>query len=162
MAPCTMGWALPHWSLIEIMSYTWISWRYFFNWGSIFFDVSSCVKLTKPASTDIYLQSLQRGHLPFSKCPGASWVFWFHSKRKPDSFWNSLMPRQGGWVDRWWGWCLCLAFCRSPLFFGTSMKPRLLTATHRRKNSVSSLEVLWNLPPFSPSAAHSSFWFILK
>jgi hypothetical protein len=33
MAPPTMSWALPHWSLIEKMPYSWISWRHFLNWG---------------------------------------------------------------------------------------------------------------------------------
>ena len=41
MAPPTMGWALPHWSLIEEIPYNWISWRHFLNWGSLFYDDSS-------------------------------------------------------------------------------------------------------------------------
>ena len=37
-------WALPTWSLIERMSYSWISWRHFLNWSSFLCDNSSCVK----------------------------------------------------------------------------------------------------------------------
>jgi hypothetical protein len=39
--------AFPPWSLIEKMSYSWISWRHFLNWSSFFCDNSSCVKLTQ-------------------------------------------------------------------------------------------------------------------
>jgi hypothetical protein len=43
MAPPTIGWALPHWSLIEKMCYSWISWRHFINWGSFLSDdISLC------------------------------------------------------------------------------------------------------------------------
>jgi len=31
MAPCTMGWALPHQTLFKEVPYSWISWRYFLN-----------------------------------------------------------------------------------------------------------------------------------
>jgi hypothetical protein len=37
----------PPWSLIEKMSYSWISWRHFLNWSSFLCDNSSCVKLTQ-------------------------------------------------------------------------------------------------------------------
>jgi len=40
MAPPTMGWTLPHWSLIKKMPYSWISWRHFLNWGSFLCDNS--------------------------------------------------------------------------------------------------------------------------
>jgi hypothetical protein len=39
--------ALPPWSLIEKMPYSWISWRHFLNWSSFLCDNSSCVKLTQ-------------------------------------------------------------------------------------------------------------------
>jgi hypothetical protein len=39
--------AFPHWSLIEKMPYSWISWRHFLNWSSFSCDNSSCVKLTQ-------------------------------------------------------------------------------------------------------------------
>ena len=52
MAPTTMGWALPPWSLVEKMPYIWISWRQFLNWGSFLCDNSSlCQVDTKPART---------------------------------------------------------------------------------------------------------------
>jgi hypothetical protein len=35
-----MGWAFPGWTLMENMSYSWISWRHFLNRGS-FYDDSS-------------------------------------------------------------------------------------------------------------------------
>jgi hypothetical protein len=38
--------ALPTWSLIEKMPYSWISWRHFLNWSSFLCGNSSCVKLT--------------------------------------------------------------------------------------------------------------------
>ena len=44
--------AFPPWSLIEKMSYSWISWRHFPNWSSFLCDNSSlCQVDTKPAST---------------------------------------------------------------------------------------------------------------
>jgi hypothetical protein len=39
--------ALPPWSLIKKMPYSWISWRHFLNWSSFLYDKSSCVKLTQ-------------------------------------------------------------------------------------------------------------------
>jgi hypothetical protein len=39
--------ALPPWSLIEKMPYSWISWRHFLNWNSFLCDNSSCVKVTQ-------------------------------------------------------------------------------------------------------------------
>jgi hypothetical protein len=36
-----MGWALPPWSLVEKMSYSWISWRHFLKGGSFLCDNSS-------------------------------------------------------------------------------------------------------------------------
>jgi hypothetical protein len=36
-----MDWALSHWSLIEKMPYSCISWRHFLNWGSYLSDDSS-------------------------------------------------------------------------------------------------------------------------
>lgn len=51
MASPTMGWALSHWSLIQKMPYSWISWRHFLNWGSFLSDDSSLCEIdTKPAS----------------------------------------------------------------------------------------------------------------
>ena len=50
MAPFTMNWALPHWSLIEKMPYSWVSWKHCLNWGS-FFDDSRWVKLTQSQHT---------------------------------------------------------------------------------------------------------------
>ena len=41
MALPTMGWALPHWWLIVKMPYSWIVWRYVFNWGSFLSSDSS-------------------------------------------------------------------------------------------------------------------------
>jgi hypothetical protein len=41
MAPPTLGWALPPWSLIEEMPYSWISWRHFLKGGSCLCDNSS-------------------------------------------------------------------------------------------------------------------------
>jgi len=41
MAPLIMGWALPPWSLVEKMPYSWVSWRHFLNWGSFLWDNSS-------------------------------------------------------------------------------------------------------------------------
>jgi hypothetical protein len=41
MTPPTMGWALPPWSLIEKMPYSWISWRHFLTWSSFLCDSSS-------------------------------------------------------------------------------------------------------------------------
>jgi len=53
MAPPIVGGVLPHWSLIEKMPYSWISWRHFLNWGSFLSDDSSlCQVDTKPASAD--------------------------------------------------------------------------------------------------------------
>jgi hypothetical protein len=46
MAPPTMDWALPPWSPIEKMSYSWISWRHFLKGGSFLCDNSNWVKLT--------------------------------------------------------------------------------------------------------------------
>ena len=37
----TMGWSLPHWSLICKMPYSWISLRHFLNWGFFLSDDSS-------------------------------------------------------------------------------------------------------------------------
>jgi hypothetical protein len=52
ITPPTMGWALPPWSLIEKMPYSWISWRHFLKGGSFLCDNSSlCQVDTKPAST---------------------------------------------------------------------------------------------------------------
>jgi hypothetical protein len=45
MAPPTMAWALPTWSLIEKMSYSWISWRHFLKGGSFLCDNSSLHQL---------------------------------------------------------------------------------------------------------------------
>jgi hypothetical protein len=36
MAPPSMGWAFLHWSLIEKMPYSWISWRHFLKGGYFF------------------------------------------------------------------------------------------------------------------------------
>jgi hypothetical protein len=41
MTPPTMGWALPHPSLIEKMLYRWISWRHFLTGGSFLCGDSS-------------------------------------------------------------------------------------------------------------------------
>jgi len=41
MAPPTMGWVLPPWSLVEKMPYSWVSWRHFLNWGSFLCDNST-------------------------------------------------------------------------------------------------------------------------
>ena len=46
MAPPTVGWALPYWSLNEKMLYSWVSWRHFLNGGSFLSDDSGCFKLT--------------------------------------------------------------------------------------------------------------------
>jgi hypothetical protein len=37
----SLGWALPSWSLIEKMPYSWISWRHFLKGGSFLWDNSS-------------------------------------------------------------------------------------------------------------------------
>jgi hypothetical protein len=50
MAPPTMGWALPTWSLIEKMPYSWISQRHFLKGGSFLCDNSSYVKMTHKTS----------------------------------------------------------------------------------------------------------------
>jgi hypothetical protein len=42
--------ALPPWSLIEKLPYSWISWRHFLNWSSFLCGNSSCVKLTPKTS----------------------------------------------------------------------------------------------------------------
>jgi hypothetical protein len=39
--------ALPAWSLIEKMPFSWISWRHFFTWSSFLCDNYSCIKLTQ-------------------------------------------------------------------------------------------------------------------
>ena len=41
VAPPTESWACLHWSLIEKMPCSWLSWRHFFNWGSFLADDSS-------------------------------------------------------------------------------------------------------------------------
>jgi hypothetical protein len=41
MEPPTMGWTLSRQSLIEKIPYSWISWRHFLSWGSLFLDDSS-------------------------------------------------------------------------------------------------------------------------
>ena len=41
MTPPTMGWALPHWSVIEKMPHSWVSWKHFLNWGPFLSDDSS-------------------------------------------------------------------------------------------------------------------------
>jgi hypothetical protein len=41
MAPPTIGWVLSPWTLIEKMSYSWISWRHFLTWSSFLCDNSS-------------------------------------------------------------------------------------------------------------------------
>lgn len=56
MAPPTMDWDLPHWSLIKKMPYslpyTLILWRHFLSWGSLLSDDSSlCQADIKLAST---------------------------------------------------------------------------------------------------------------
>ena len=45
MASPTMGWSLPHWSLIEKMPCSWILWRHFLNWGSFLSDESSLFRV---------------------------------------------------------------------------------------------------------------------
>jgi len=49
-APPTMVWALPPWPLIEKMSYSWVSWRHFHNWGFFSVMTPACVKLTHKTS----------------------------------------------------------------------------------------------------------------
>lgn len=54
ITPPILGWALPHWTLIEKMPYSWISWWHFLNWGSFFwwfYLVQSWY--TKPISTTL-------------------------------------------------------------------------------------------------------------
>jgi len=41
MLQSTMGWTLPPWSLVEKISYSWVSWRHFLNWDCFFCDNSS-------------------------------------------------------------------------------------------------------------------------
>jgi hypothetical protein len=43
--------AFPPWSLIEKMTYSWISWRHFLNWSSFLCDFQLCQVDTKLAST---------------------------------------------------------------------------------------------------------------
>ena len=38
MTPHTIGWVLPHCSLLEKQPYSWISWRHFLNWCSFLSD----------------------------------------------------------------------------------------------------------------------------
>ena len=68
----TVGCALPHWSLIEKMSYSWISWRHFLNWGSFFSDdltlcqadAKSASQLESPQLLQLQdLDSYQNAHL---------------------------------------------------------------------------------------------------
>jgi hypothetical protein len=66
MAPPTMGWALPPWSLIEKLPFSWISLRHFLTGGSFLCDNSSlCQVDNKSASIDskllIYVQSNSQG-----------------------------------------------------------------------------------------------------
>jgi hypothetical protein len=48
VAPPTMGWALPDWSLIEKMTYSWISWGHFLKGGSFLCDNSSLCQVDTP------------------------------------------------------------------------------------------------------------------
>ena len=50
--PLTVGWTLPHWSLIKKTPYSQILWRHFLNWGSLLSgDFGLCQVGIKPAST---------------------------------------------------------------------------------------------------------------
>jgi hypothetical protein len=54
-------WALPSWSLIEKMPYSWISWRHFPNWSSFLCDNSS------PCQVDTQNQRVQPSYKDLSK-----------------------------------------------------------------------------------------------
>ena len=59
MAPPTMGWALPIWSLVEKMPYSWILWRHFPNWGFFLCDNSSLCQV-QYSNAIIYLDSARK------------------------------------------------------------------------------------------------------
>jgi len=47
----TMGWALPHQSLVKEMPYSWILWRHFLNLGFLFSDSTVCQVAIRVATT---------------------------------------------------------------------------------------------------------------
>jgi hypothetical protein len=56
IAPPIMAWALPPWSLIEEMPYSWISWRNFLKGGSFLCDNSSlCQVDTQNQPVQVYI-----------------------------------------------------------------------------------------------------------
>jgi len=70
VAPPTMGWALPHQSLIETMPLRQILWRHSLNWGPLLFSDSSLCQVTaKLASTlSNFLLGLNKGDFEQLSC----------------------------------------------------------------------------------------------
>jgi hypothetical protein len=67
-------WALPPWSLIEKMPYTWISWRHFLNWSSFLCDDSSLCQVDTQKQPIHIQNSLVKW--PFSKPTATGSLLW--------------------------------------------------------------------------------------